>query len=345
MTMPAPLEKLKTHTTMIKNLLPSFALLSVILMYGCSSGRLAQQNQNDDVYYSAARAKVVPEAEPQASEYQAETEEYQEPEGEYYEEEYASDDYAARIRRFYRYSPWRGYYDYSDPFDPFYYSYSRFPYYRPGLSLSFYIGRPYYDPFSYGFGYGYLGSPYYRYGYGYYGYGYNPWGYNRWGLYSYYNSYPGYYGAGRTFYASPNYRPRPSRDFDNIYGSPSRPGGRASVRPDGRVTDTRTRAERYGDGRGSGTSGDVRSTRPAPTSTARPTRTEAARPSRSSGTPAKSSSPSRGESSSRPTRTERYTPPPSPAPTSQRSSSESSSSSGSSRSSSGSSSGRPSRGN
>lgn len=334
---------------MIKKLLPSFALLSVVLMYGCSSGRLAQQDQNDDVYYSAASAREVPEPEPQVTEYRNESEAYQEQEayrdqeGEYYEEEYASDDYSARIRRFYRYSPWRGYYDYYDPWDPFYYSYHRYPYYRPGIRFSISYGHPFfYDPYMYGFGYAYAGYPYYRYGYGYYGYGYNPWGYNRWGLYSYYNSYPGY-GLGRTYYASPNYRPRPSRDFDNTYGSPVRPGGRGSVRPDGRTADTRTRAERYGDGRTSG-SGEIRGTRPAATS-ARPSRTDVSRPSRSSGTPARSSAPSRSESgSSRPTRTERYTPPPAPASTSQRSSGSSSSSSPS-RSSSGSSSGRPSRGN
>ena len=333
---------------MIKKLLPASALLSLFLISACSTGKVAVQNQNDDVYYSVAQAQEVPEqtetAPVQSDEVATDSDNYRE---DYLEEDYRDYDYATRINRFHRYSPWRSYYDYYDfydPFDPFNNRFGYSPYYNrfyTGLRINLYFGRPWYDPFFYGYG---ARFPYYGYGYG---YGY-PYGYNRWGgIYSYYNTFPGYYsGVGRTYYASPNYRPRPSRDFDNTYGSPERGGGsgRGSVRPDGRVLDTRTRADRYGEGRSSGSyPSTIRSSRPETTSGARPSRTDVSRPAKSSGTTTRSGQNSSG-SSARPTRTEQYTPPPAPASTSERSSSGSSSSSSPSRSSSESSSGRPSRG-
>ena len=67
------------------------------------------------------------------------------------------------------------------PYRSYYYR----PYYRPGISLGFYAGYPFYGYGSYGYPYGYYGRPYgyygspYGYGYGYpasyghgYGYGY-----------------------------------------------------------------------------------------------------------------------------------------------------------------------------
>lgn len=332
---------------MIKKILPSIATVSVLVFGACSTNKLAQQDYNDDVYHSVAQAKEVTTpvyddqpaetAEKRSDDYVTDSDLYRDEHDEY---DRYSFGYANRIHRFHRYSPWRSYYDWY--YDPFYSYYNRYPYYSPGWSFSIHVGRPYwYDPFYYDRYY--YGYNHYGYGYpynSYYGYGYP---YNRWGIYSYYNSYPGY-GIGRTTYASPNYRPRPARGFENITNGGSRPAtGRGSVRTDndGRIIDTRTRAERYGDGRS--TPGAPASTGNTRTSTARPTRTETSRPTRSTGSVSgdRNRTSTRSSAPSRPTRTERYTPPPAP------SAPDRSSSSGSGRSSSGSSSssGRPTRGN
>lgn len=335
---------------MMKKIVPSIATASLLLLAACSTNKLAQHDYNDDVYYSVAQAKenVTPVYDEVPEEPTDKRSDNIVTDRDLYGDDYNnySFSYADRIHRFHRYSPWRGYYDwYYDPFYRYYNPYAYNPYrYFPRWGFSIHVG---YDPFFHDRYYNPYGWGYSYYGHG-YPYAYHPYAYNRWGIYSYYNTYPGY-GIGRTTYASPNYRPRPARGFDNITnGAPGRPAtGRGSIRTDndGRVIDTRTRAERYGDGRNTtaapSTTGSRRdvssSTRPTRTNVSRPTRSTSASPARSSGS---SASPARTET--RPTRTERYTPPPAPAPSNDRSSS-----SGSGRSSSGSSSssGRPTRGN
>lgn len=255
---------------MINKLLSFSAAALLLISTACSTSKLAQTDTHDDVYYSMAQAKEA--AIQQEKKYITERDVYADEDS--YSDSYSGyyDDYTTRINRFYRYSPWRGYYDY----DPFYsyspYGFNRFN--RP-WGVNVYIGT--------GFGYRPWFDDYY---WGYYGY---PYRYNHWGLYSYYNAYPyyggyygnygGYYGGwGRDIQSSPNYRPRPSRGFENISAAP----GRTSVTDGARPVDTRSRTERYNDGSSTTTSprtSSGSSTRPA---SPRPTRTESARPQRSS---------------------------------------------------------------
>ncbi|UOQ54268.1 hypothetical protein [Hymenobacter cellulosivorans] len=147
---------------------------------------------------------------------------------EYYDEDYG---YSARIRRFHQ-PGYRSFnYGYYDPFyaDPFWYGGSAFSYYGggyspygwgPGYYGSYYdpfygpygygntaviinigFGRPYYNPWGYGYGYGY--------GYGGYGRGYYD-GYRN-GLYSGYGSY---YGGTVGSSRSVRYAPRTGRSLE-----------------------------------------------------------------------------------------------------------------------------------
>lgn len=303
---------------MINKLFPSFATALLFILGACSTERLAQSDTQDDVYYSVAKAKEAEVVVQQDKNYVTENEVYAD------ESAYTGyyDDYSVRINRFYRYTPWRNYYDTWSYYDPFYtYSpYNRFN--SRDFRVNVYVGQSYgYNPF--------WNDNYY---YGYWGYPYN--NYNRWGLQSYYNTYPyygGYYGnngsyyggMGRDIQSSPDYRPRPARGFENILNAP----GRTSVTPgsagrdaSGAILNPRSRAERY-DPRNTGiTPPSTGNTRPASTSS---------RPPRSS------PEPSRGIEM-RPTRVENNFPPPS---------SGSSPSSGGSDNGSSSSSARPTRGN
>ncbi|HEY0669910.1 MAG TPA: hypothetical protein VGD22_17135 [Sphingobacteriaceae bacterium] len=316
---------------MINRLLPILGIASLVVLGSCSTSKLIQNDVNDDVYYSVAQAKEAVPVVYQEKTHVTERDVYAD------EDSYSGyyDDYSVRINRFYRYSPWRNYYDsYYDPF----YSYSPYGYnrYSPGVRVNVYIGGGYY---------GY--NPYWNNNYwGYYGY---PYRHNYWGMHSYYNTYPyygGYYGnngyyyggMGRDAQSSPNYRPRPVRDFDNISNGtrrPTSPGGSGAIRDNsGVITDTRSRTERYNDGNRVTPS----STTGSRTSSTRPSRTETERPARTSSVPQRTSDDSR--TYTRPTRIEPSTPSPS------YDSGSSSSGRGDSGSSSGSSSsGRPSRGN
>lgn len=320
---------------MINKLLPVFALTSLVMLGSCSTSKIVQTDVNDDVYYSVAEAKEATPVVYQQKEYVTSRDAYAD------EDSYSGyyDDYSVRINRFHRYSPWRSYYD--TYYDPYYSPYSYNRYDRRGLNVNIYLGN------SYGYGY----NPYWMDSY-YYGYGYYPYRPNYWGMNSYYNSYPyypyygGYYGnsgyyyggMGRDVQSSPNYRPRPSRDFDapNAIRRTTAPDRSGYAPGAGTITDTRSRTERYNDGNRV----TPPSTTGSRTSSARPTRTESERPVRTSSAP---SDDSRGSIQSRPTRVE------SSYPSSGSGSSSSSSGSSSGRSDSGSgsssSSGRPTRGN
>ena len=317
---------------MINRLLPIFALGSMLAFGSCSTSKLAQTDVNDDVYYSTAKAKEAVVVANQPSDVPAERERGYVTDRDVYadEDSYSGyyDDYSVRINRFHRYSPWRSYYDsYYDPYYSYHpYSYNR--YHGHGARINIYLGG--------GYGYGY--HPYWDNHY-YWGYG-HPYRHNYWGLHSYYNSYPyygGYYGnngyyyggMGRDIQSSPNYRPRPNRDFNMPNARRTEaPGGSGYTPGNNTVTDRRSRTERYNDGN--------RVTPPASTGRARP-EPSPARPTRTSTAPQRTSDDSRDRNQSRPTRVESNYPP---------SNSGSSSGSSSGRSSGGSSSSaRPTRGN
>lgn len=220
-------------TAMMKRLYFVFAAAAILTLGACSTSKLAQNN-DDDVYYAKAKAKEVPQYVAQKKEPTYRTDEQLYADSSSYDrrDEYASNnydynnyDYSTRINRFYRYSPYRSYYDpyYSYRYDPWY-DYS----YRPGVSIYLGYNSPRYWNENYYWIYGYNSPNYYN---------------NYWGTYSYYNSYPGYYGnngyygngnyyggysnSGRD-YSSPNYRPRPNREGyssnGQIYTPNSQPG-------------------------------------------------------------------------------------------------------------------------
>ena len=332
---------------MFNTFLTSIGAASIFLLASCSTQQLARQNeQNDDVYYSKAKAV---EAEEQAiketaksADYVTDQELYGDRNSSYnnssdYEEGFYDGSYSARLYRFNNYTPWRSYYDsyYDYRFDPFYgnnyYSNNYYNSYYNGSSFGIYfgVGRPY--------GYNYY-NPWNFYGSQYYG--------NNWGPYSYYNVYNPYYGGNSYYggsyggiynqpvYKSPNYRPRPVRGSENNSNigrgdriSDTGPGA-VKIDGQGRILDTRSRAERYGDdpSNNNGVSSTDRSSKPV----ARPARTsenqsrpERITPSGNSGNndsgrsqPAQENRPSRTERSAperspqdnRPARTERSAP-------------------------------------
>ncbi len=241
---------------MTKRLIFSFTAGFLFLIVSCTSSKLAQQNnQNDDVYNSSAKAREVKYVQyTEQKPVQQEQKQYaqqdstvkqdrnpnyvtsQELYGESRNQDRYDDDsyydydqnYSARIYRFRNYSPWRGYYDsyYDYQFDPYYSS--NYYYNRPSIGISIGIWHPY------------------NY------YSYNPWNCfgstnyygNYWGPYSYYNSYyPSYYGGGyggngyyggyygggyygggyggNHSYSSPSSRTRPNRETENIHSGGS----------------------------------------------------------------------------------------------------------------------------
>lgn len=278
---------------------------SLLVMGSCATSNqtVQQVDQNDDVYYSEARAKeravVIVQAKPEEirrSEYVTEDELY----GDAY-----SQDYALRINRFRNYAPWRGYYNnmYGSPYGNMF-----------GFGNGF---NNFHDPF--GSPFGFYGGPGVNISLGFNNgfnngfYNYNPWrfyGYhypgNFMGPYSYYNPFGmgfgggfgnnGFYGGGmgigRAVNISPNYRPRPVRGSDGLPVSPGvvngdnvngviRNGTNGNV-----VPADRTRAGRY-DG-GTSTTPSSGNSRPAAT---------APRPERVSQQPQRSSQPERVSSS------------------------------------------------
>lgn len=257
-----------------------FSVLHAAIIIGlssCMSTRTAQVSaQDDDVYYSNARAKEIIIAE-RASRQETSSSDYvtdEELYGDTYSR-YGYTDYTSRIYRFRGYNPALNYYNsiYGYNYDPFF-SPSYYPY--------SYFGSP-----SINIGIG-LNSGFYSYNpWRYYGYNY---GSNFWGPYSYYNPYS-YYGFGggnynRGYYSgiysspafvSPNYRSRPSRSGENttfergaVIGQPG-----SIIRDNsGNIIQSRGRAERYGDEAGTRTS-----TRPTQQTT-RPARVSQSPPQR-----------------------------------------------------------------
>ncbi|HEY1008802.1 MAG TPA: hypothetical protein VGE58_01750 [Daejeonella sp.] len=228
------------------------AFSSILIMGSCvTSQQTAQVDQNDDVYYSEARARekaeviaqVAPEEDPK-SDYVTD------------EELYGDGDYAQRIYRFRNYAPWRGYYNniysygyygnmYSSYYDPYYNPYSFYG--GPGINLAIGINGGYYNynPWRY-YGYYYPGSFMGPYSY------YNPYGIGFGsGYYGNNGYYGGGYGVGRPGYTSPNYRPRPTRGSDalpvdrrGITG-----GNTGGVNGNGNGIQDNSRAGRYNGGR------------------------------------------------------------------------------------------------
>jgi hypothetical protein len=246
---------------MIKKLTYLLAIPSILLLGSCATTQTAQQiDQNDDVYYSVAKAKeevavvaqVRPEETASKKDYVTDEQLYGDSYGNSYDGSYAE-----RIYRFRDNAPWRNYYSNIYSFyDPFYSnSYGFNPYgYGNGLNISIGIGSGYYNPWrSYGYNYGsnFMGpysyyNPWSPYNVGYLGGGYGG------------NYYGGYYGGGygggyigNTIYNSPNYRPRPVRGSSDVNidrGAVNGGSAGGVIRNGNGGTISRGRAERYGDG-------------------------------------------------------------------------------------------------
>jgi hypothetical protein len=313
---------------MLKKIIYLLAIPSILFLGSCASTKTAQLNdQNDDVYYSIAKAReidpvvYVKKEDIRSNDYVTDDELY----GDSYSNYGYYNDYTSRFNRFRSYAPSLGYYNsqFGYNYDPFfnnsYFSNSYFG----GSSFNIGIGL--------GFG-AYNYNPWRNYGYN-YGYGSN-----FWGPYSFYNSFNSYgYGNGNGYYGgnytgiysspafnTPNYRPRPTRSTDNLTidkGSViGGPGGVIYKDPNGNII-SRGRSERYGDqvqpnATGTNSSGTQTVNRPArvnqspPQRVTQPERIYTAPPrqdsgsgSRSNPTPSSNSSGSgSGSSSSRPSR-------------------------------------------
>jgi len=157
---------------MKRNIISGIILIGALALGSCSTTKLAsnQLNQDDDVYFSKAKAGDSPEYVTNAQQ-QQNTNNYNNDDDYYY-----YDSYAARINRFNYISPFN-YYD--GFYDGFYSPYASS--FNFGLGFGYGLGgyygySPYYSPFGY-YGYGYY-SPYSYFGTGYAG------GSPYWGIYS-----------------------------------------------------------------------------------------------------------------------------------------------------------------
>lgn len=232
---------------MIKKLF-LFLLIPFILFVGsCASTKTALNDQNDDVYYSVAKAKeIVPQTivqneDKRVNDYITDENLY----GDSRDDYGYYNDYSSRFNRFGTFAPSLGYYNsyYGYNYDPFY--------------------SNMYFPNSY------FGGTAFNLGFGFNNFNYNPWrtfgynygfGSNIWNPYANYNSFAygygnGYYGGSHAgIYSSPafnapNYRSRPSRTSDNlgiysgsVNGNPNSIGAGSP----NNNTIQRSRAERYG---------------------------------------------------------------------------------------------------
>ncbi len=286
------------------------AFSSLVVLGSCAtSQQTAQQvDQNDDVYYSEARARekaeVIAQVQPQEA-----------PNSDYVtdEELYGDGDYAQRINRFRNYAPWRGYYNnvyddyysnryygnmYSSYYDPYYNPYSFYG--GPGINLAIGINGGFYNynPWRY-YGYNYSGRFMGPYSY------YNPFGMGFGGGYYGNNGYyGGGYGVGRPAYTSPNYRPRPTRGSDAMPADRRgvvTGGNTGGVNGNGNVIQDNSRAGRYNGGtpNTSGTRPQATAPRPErvsqqPQRTSQPERINSAPPSNNNGGGGRSSGGSSG---------------------------------------------------
>src|SRR6476661_6112854 len=192
---------------MIKKYAPLVLSGALLMLASCATQQVAQRtDQNDDVYYSKAKAKEQAEYVATTSNSSTTTPT---------EKKVLSDDSYVTDQELYgdsRYSDYRN------------------DYYGPSWSI--YFGRPYYYAPGYSGGY-YSYNPYNPYNHW-----YNPYAYGNgyWGPYSYYRSYGYGYGYGnsgyyspRPVYTAPNYRPRPNREGDNVQNGGVRSGSGSST--------------------------------------------------------------------------------------------------------------------
>ncbi|ACU05109.1 MULTISPECIES: hypothetical protein [Pedobacter] len=245
------------------NLFTGMALTAIVVA-SCSAPRLAQQNSNDDVYNSVAKAKEYRQQVPvKESEYNAQDDYYGT------SDPYYDMDYSSRINRFSYANPsWRSYYD--PYFDGGWYG-------NYGMSLGLGFGL---SPF-----WGSMwSSPYYGWG-NYYSpfYGYNGWGYNNFIGGGYYGG--GYWGGG--YYTGrttnvPDYRARPARGGSNGYngtrGNAEYLSPRSSARGQNNAGNTAVSSGRPSRGSSGTTQRTTESSRPGSSEMSRPSRTETSRP-------------------------------------------------------------------
>lgn len=169
-------------------------LTSSVLAVSCTTQRVAQSANADDVYNTEAQARVykpMPVYQSQAQENTNNDEGYTNSDDRY------DMDYASRIDRFYYGSPYRGYYD------P-YYNYYGYDNWGMNWGMNWGLNSFYWNSWN---------NPYNNWGF----YG-APYRWNTWGPYSYYNPYwgGGYWGGGNVIVGrgTPN-RYRPVRGTDN----------------------------------------------------------------------------------------------------------------------------------
>ncbi|WP_184549535.1 hypothetical protein [Mucilaginibacter sp. FT3.2] len=283
---------------MKRNIAIGIFLISAIALSSCSTQKLATVANNDDVYFSNAKAADEPIYATQPV-YNQNDENQQSVQQEEDDDDYFYyDDYSSRINRFSYYSPFSYY-------DNLYYGYSN-PYYNNGFSLGFNYG-----PYGYGYSpYGYGG---WGLGYGYGGYGYGGWGLGYgfgYGYGGYGGGYGGIYGGGyRSGYASSG-TPRPVRGTGSPFGgsrpAPSAFGGGTRVAsssrtgigyiPGGRTYRPTNGVVNRGNSNNSNTSYSRDASRP--TRSAEPIRQQDTRPQTQSVERSSSPSPSPSSSSS-----------------------------------------------
>jgi hypothetical protein len=226
----AQIYKFKTYSNpnfynlyMKRNIAIGIFLISAFALSSCSTQKLATTANNDDVYFSNAKAGDEPTYAVQPV-YNQNGDEYQQDQ-QNDDDYFYYDDYASRINRFSYYSPFSYY-------DNLYYGYSN-PYYNNGFSLGFNYG-PYgygYSPYAYGGGYGGWGLGYGYGGWGLgFGYGYGGYGYGGYGGYGYGGLYGGgFYGGGG--YGGGGYvssgTPRPVRGTGSPLGGRGTPANSA----------------------------------------------------------------------------------------------------------------------
>jgi hypothetical protein len=231
---------------MIKKLLLTLSIPCILLLGSCVSTKTAQvSDQNDDVYYSLAKAKeiipqtIVQNEDRRVNDYVTDENLY----GDIRDDYGYYNDYASRFNRFGTFAPALGYYNsfYGYNYDPFF-SNMYFP--------NSYFGG---SAFNLGFGFNTFNyNPWRTFGYN-YGFGSNIW--NPYANYNSFNYGNGYYGGtyagiySSPAFNAPNYRSRPSRTSDNLGIYRGAVNGNPNSIGSGSTNNNaiqRSRAERYG---------------------------------------------------------------------------------------------------
>lgn len=231
---------------MIKKLSLFLIIPFILLMGSCVSTKTAQvSDQNDDVYYSLAKAKeiipqtIVQNEDRRVNDYVTDENLY----GDIRDDYGYYNDYASRFNRFGTFAPALGYYNsfYGYNYDPFF-SNMYFP--------NSYFGG---SAFNLGFGFNTFNyNPWRTFGYN-YGFGSNIW--NPYANYNSFNYGNGYYGGtyagiySSPAFNAPNYRSRPSRTSDNLGIYRGAVNGNPNSIGSGSTNNNviqRSRAERYG---------------------------------------------------------------------------------------------------